>query len=170
MAAAPGEVLVIDNGGRTDEACIGDLTVLEVRAGGLAGIVLWGLHRDTPELREISFPVFSHGTTPAGPQRLDAREPEAFVSARFGSGEATAEDFVFADDDGAIFVPKAKLDEIVRTARQLWDTERRQALAVRTGLMLRDQLRMAEYLQKRAVDPTLTFRQHLREIRGAIEE
>ncbi|MBI2516825.1 MAG: RraA family protein [Opitutae bacterium] len=170
MAAAPGEVLVIDNGGRTDEACIGDLTVLEVRAGGLAGVVLWGLHRDTPELREIGLPVFSHGTTPAGPQRLDTREPEAFVSARFGGWQVTAEDFVFADDDGAIFVPKAKLDDIVRTARLLWDTERRQALAVRTGWMLREQLRLADYLEKRTANPSLTFRQHLRGIRGAIEE
>src|SRR5262247_827371 len=30
--AEPGDVLVIDNEGRTDEACIGDLTVLEAKA------------------------------------------------------------------------------------------------------------------------------------------
>lgn len=41
-SAGQGDVLVIDNGGRTDEACIGDLTVLEARACGLAGIVVWG--------------------------------------------------------------------------------------------------------------------------------
>ena len=28
-SAGPGDVLVIDNGGRTDEACIGDLVALE---------------------------------------------------------------------------------------------------------------------------------------------
>jgi regulator of RNase E activity RraA len=37
-----GDVLVIDNGGRTDEGCIGDLTVLEAQACGLGGIVVWG--------------------------------------------------------------------------------------------------------------------------------
>ena len=32
-----GDVLVIDNGGRLDEACVGDLAVLEARAAGVAG-------------------------------------------------------------------------------------------------------------------------------------
>ncbi|MGH6631016.1 MAG: RraA family protein [Burkholderiales bacterium] len=168
--ARPGEVLVIDNSGRTDEGCIGDLTVLEVQAGGLAGVLLWGLHRDTAELRGIGFPVFSYGTTPAGPQRLDLREPEVFESARFGSLRVTAADYVFADGDGALFVPQARLEEILATARTIWETERKQADAVRAGRLLREQLRLAEYLEKRRANPALTFRQHLREIRGAIEE
>ena len=67
QGAAPGEVLVVDNGGRLDEACVGDLVALEAQAAGLEGLVIWGLHRDTAEIRTIGLPVFSLGSNPNRP-------------------------------------------------------------------------------------------------------
>jgi regulator of RNase E activity RraA len=168
--AEAGDVLVIDNGGRTDEACIGDLVVLECQAAGLAAIVVWGCHRDTAELHEIGFPVFSYGRCPAGPIRLDPREPECLSSARFGSVEITGQDVVFADDDGALFVPASRAADVLAAAHTIWQTERRQAAAIRSGTTLRQQLRFDEYLARKAGDPSYTLRAHLRALGGAIEE
>jgi regulator of RNase E activity RraA len=169
-AAQPGDILVIDNQQRMDEGCIGDLTVLEAQACGLAGIILWGAHRDTAELHQIGFPVFSYGAYPAGPQRLDGRDPGALSSARFGDLTATREDVVFADADGVLFAPVEQATEIFSTAQGIWKKERQQAQEIRAGKKLREQLQFEEYLEKRSVDGTYTLRQHLRAIGGAIEE
>ena len=58
-SARPGDLLVIDNQGRLDEGCIGDLTALEARASGLAGIIVWGVHHDMADLHEIGFPIWT---------------------------------------------------------------------------------------------------------------
>jgi regulator of RNase E activity RraA len=166
----PGDVLVIDNGGRTDEGCIGDLTVLEARAAGLAGVLVWGLHRDTPELLRIGFPVFSYGAVPLGPRRLDPREAEALLSASCGEVTVGHGHCAFADDDGAVFTPLDQATEVLTAARSIFETERAQAEAIRRGETLRRQLRFAEYLERRSQDPSYSFRQHLRQIGGAIEE
>jgi regulator of RNase E activity RraA len=168
--AAPGDVLVVDNGGRLDEACVGDLTILEARASGLAGVVVWGAHRDTAELREIGFPVWSYATLPAGPRRLDPRDPDALERARFGDAWVGRDAHVFADADGVLFVPAARLDEIRAVARRIYQTERAQADRVRAGETLRAQLGFKAYLERRAADPGYTLRAHLRAHAGAIEE
>jgi regulator of RNase E activity RraA len=164
--AAPGDVLVIDNAGRRDEGCIGDLTALEAWHAKLAGIVVWGAHRDSAELRPIELAIFSYGRCPAGPRRLDARD-EAPVS--FGDAVVTRGDVVFADEDGVVFVAGDRVEEVLDLAASISPKERRQAEAIHGGVSLRAQLRFAEYLEKRSRDSSYTLRRHLVETGGAIE-
>lgn len=167
--AEPGDVLVVDNGGRLDESCVGDLAVLEAKAAGLDGVVIWGLHRDTADVRAIGLPVFSLGSLPTGPLRLDPRPAGALESARVGEWEVTRDDLVFGDDDGVLFVPLARASDVLGFAETIRDTERRQADRIRAGETLRDQLRFAEFLERRRERPDWTLRDHLRDIGGAIE-
>jgi 4-hydroxy-4-methyl-2-oxoglutarate aldolase len=168
--ASPGEVLVVDNSGRRDEACVGDLIALETKLAGLAGMVIWGLHRDTPELIEIGLPTFSLGECPTGPLRLDPREAGALVSARVGSWTVGTDDVAMGDANGVLFLPMARTEEIAMVARAIRDTERAQAEKMRHGTSLRAQLQFSDFLAWRSSNPAATLREHLRRIGRAIEE
>jgi len=168
--ARTGDELVVENGGRDDEACVGDLIVLEAQAAGLAGVVVWGLHRDTADIVAIGLPVFSLGALPTGPQRLDERSPDALASASLGQWVVTADDLIFGDDDGVIAVPADRVQPVMAIAGTIRTTEQGQASRINAGASLRAQLRFDDYLRRRETSPGLSLRDHLRTVGGAIEE
>lgn len=168
--ARPGDVLVVDNDGRMDEGCIGDLVTMEAQAAGLAAIAIFGCHRDTRILFDLRMPLWSFGSVPAGPARASVPPPRRVTRIGFAGLDVGEDDVVFLDDDGAVFVPAARLADVERVTREILATERGQADRVRGGRSLRDQLRFADYRGRLAREPTLTFREHLRGIGGAIEE
>lgn len=167
--AAAGSVLVVDNAGRLDESCVGDLMALEVHGAGLAGIVIWGLHRDTAEIVEIGMPVFSLGAIPTGPLSLDTRPPDALEVATVGGWTVGRDDVVLGDEDGVLFVPADRAEELFTIAETIRDTERRQAERIRRGDSLRSQVKFDAYLAARGKNPELGFREYLRGVGGAIE-
>ena len=162
--SSPGEVLVVDNGGRLDEACVGDLMALEVKMSGLSGIVIWGLHRDSAELREMDFPIFSLGALPARPRRSSPRDSESLQTARIGEWMVSTNDFVVGDDDGVLFVPGESLEAIGSLATGIRNSERSQTEEMHTGTTLRRHTKFSEFLRERSLKPNLTFQQHLHNI------
>jgi 4-hydroxy-4-methyl-2-oxoglutarate aldolase len=169
-ALPAGGIMVIDNGGRVDEACIGDLVVLEVKNAGLQAMVVWGLHRDTSGLLAIGLPVLSCGAFPAGPSRLDARQSAALVSARLGGFEVTRGDTAFVDQDGAVFIESEHVDAVVAAAKTIREREIQQTKAAIEGLSLREQFQFQKYLKQRDAVESYTFRQHISAISKSIEE
>lgn len=167
--AAPGDVLVIDNGGRLDQACIGDLIVLEAKKAGLSGIVVWGLHRDSSQLRDIGLPVWSMGATPAGPTKAEGG-PHLPATIPFGTFEVSTGDMVVADADGVMFVRSDEWSDVLATSLAIMETESAQASQMVAGKSLRDQVDFASYIAAVESGESLTFREHLRSRRAEIEE
>jgi regulator of RNase E activity RraA len=169
-AASAGDVLVIDNTGRHDEGCIGDLVAGEAFVAGLAGIVVWGAHRDSAAIAAIGIPVWSTGTCPAGPQEVRTRSPHALEAASLSHVTVTRDDYVFADVDGVVVVAEAELAGVIEAARDIASREQAQAdRLLKARERLWDQLQVAAYVQRRQAQPSYTFRQHLQSLGGAIE-
>lgn len=164
-----GDVLVIDNGGRRDEGCIGDLVVGEAFMSGMAGIICWGTHRDTAAIHAIGARVWSLGTCPNGPLELRKRSETALAAATIGSVTVTPDDYVFADDDGVVVVAAADLARVIETAKDIAGREGAQATRLLNGELLKSQFELQKYVTKRRSDPSYTFREHLKSFGGAIE-
>ena len=75
---------------------------------------------------------------------------------------------MLADDDGVLRVAEG-CDALLAEAAAIRSTEEAQAAAMRTGSSLREQLAFDSYLKDRAADPALSFRDHLKRVRGAVE-
>ncbi|MHB1260799.1 MAG: RraA family protein [Thermoplasmatota archaeon] len=170
QAAKPGQVLAIDNGGRLDEGCIGDLTTLEALHHGCVAILVDGAHRDTAALRTLGLPVWSRGASPFGPVAARPRAPDALRAATLGGHAVTTGDVVALDDDGAVFVPSAQAARVWDLARRIQSTEAEQARLAKTGQPLCEQFQVKAFLASRQSDASPGFRQHLRSIGKAIEE
>jgi len=168
--AAPGQVLCIDNGGRMDEGCIGDLTVLEAAHRKCAAVAVDGCHRDSAALRAMGMPVWSRGAFPAGPVAARPRATDALAAATMGGHRVTADDVVALDADGAVFVGASDAERVWDLARRIQSTEAEQAKLAAAGTPLGEQFQVAEFLRRRATEPGYGFRAHLRAIGKSIEE
>ena len=168
-ASQRGDVLVIDNGGRTDEGCIGDLVVGEAFMTGIAATICWGAHRDTGAVAAIGARVWSLGTCPNGPLELRRRTMTALTAASLGPVTVTPDDYVFADDDGVVVVAGENLDRVIETAKDIAAREGAQAVRLLKGELLRSQFDLDSYVTRRQADQNYTFREHLKAFGGAIE-
>lgn len=124
----------------------GGLMSTRARALGAAGVVLDGFHRDTREILQLGFPVFSHGSY-AQDQRLRGRVVDFRCAIEFENGaQVRPGDVIVGDIDGVLVIPGDHATEIVRLAlakvdgeagvrRMIEQGERTQAIFDRTGIM-----------------------------------
>ena len=101
--ARPGDIVVVDAGGSTSNAVLGDLISTKAKHRRIAGFVVDGLIRDLPSIRPLDFPVFARGTTPIGPLHRGPGEINYPICC--GGIVINPGDLIVADAAGIIVVP-----------------------------------------------------------------
>ncbi len=99
-----GRVIVVDGGGSTRRALLGDVLAAAAAQNGWAGLVIWGAVRDSRTLAEIDLGIMALATTP----RKCIRSAEGEVDAPITIEGTKVEpgDYIVADEDGVLVFPK----------------------------------------------------------------
>lgn len=146
--AQPGDVIVVEGKGDRSAALCGTIMTTQAQASGLAGFVVDAAVRDSDEIIESGFPVFSVGTNPNGPTKgLPGRVnwPVSLAGVTVNPG-----DLIVGDADGVVVVPRENVAEILVLAQQKVDAEARRIAEIKAGKLgapwLADALRAAGVL------------------------
>lgn len=130
--AAPGDVIVVDAGGSTMNAVLGDLVSSKARHRGVLGFVVDGLIRDVEAIREIpDFPVFARGISPIGPLHRGPGEVNFPISA--GGIVVHPGDVIVGDVNGVVVVPRTMAPDLLERLRLRKALEADYKEAVRRG-------------------------------------
>jgi 4-hydroxy-4-methyl-2-oxoglutarate aldolase len=129
--AQPGDVLVIDGKGDQTAALMGTIMMTACKQLGLAGVVIDGAVRDSLEIDEMDFPVFSFGTNPNGPTKNVAGRIGHPVSC--GGVTVRSGDLVVADADGVVVLERERVEGLLPLARRKVEDETARIAQIRQG-------------------------------------
>lgn len=143
----PGDVVVMGFSSATEDGMFGDLLATSFRARGGAGLVIDAGVRDTAELEQMKFPVWSKTVHAKG--TIKATVGSVNVPVICAGALVHPGDVIVADDDGVVVVLAAKAAEVAAAAQAREDKEaatRKRLAAGELGLDIygmRDKLKSA---------------------------
>ena len=133
----PGDVVVLDNNGRTDCTVWGDILTVTAKMKGVSGTVLDGVCRDLPTILKEKYPIFSRGRfMMTGKGRVMAEATQVTVS--IGNVQVKPADILVGDDSGVVVVPQEMAEQILEAAQQIEAAEDAIVDAIRSGLSIKE--------------------------------
>ncbi|MFC3944049.1 diguanylate cyclase [Pseudomonas gingeri NCPPB 3146 = LMG 5327] len=134
---AAGDIVVIDNGGRTDCTVWGDIMTQYAGTRGIAGTVIDGVCRDVNKALGDGYPIFSQGRfMRTGKDRVQVQSVNQPVS--IGSARVCDRDIVVADANGVVVVPRDRAAEVAACARRIETIEAEIRALIAQGKTLKE--------------------------------
>ena len=121
-----GDVIVVDAGGDLNTSVCGGLMGGLAQNRGIRGMIVDGAGRDTDELEEIDWPIWTRAITPRGTHTMfSERRVELSINVPIACGGVVVNpgDFIVADLMGVVVVPLESAEEVVRLAQEQADRE-----------------------------------------------
>lgn len=133
----PGEIAVVGTQKSVRNAPWGELLSTAARARGARGAIVDGLVRDVRKIEDIGFPVFAAGIKPV--DSMGRGVVTAYnVPVECGEVLVSPGDFVFADADGIVVVPRDIVKEVIALATDKVQRENNSRRELLEGNYLRD--------------------------------
>jgi 4-hydroxy-4-methyl-2-oxoglutarate aldolase len=133
----PGQVAVLDNGGREDCTVWGDILTQFAHTRELGGTVIDGPCRDVHLCLELGYPIYSRSySMKTGKDRVEVYAKQVPVS--IGDAKVCPGDLLVGDADGVVVLPQGREDEILDVAESIFKAEEAIRKLVAAGASITD--------------------------------
>lgn len=116
-----GSVLVIDAGGYTGGGHIGEIMCFACMQRGVQGLVIDGTCRDSDDIQELGFPVFSRGFNPNGTVKETVGQTNIPIIC--GGISVRTGDLVIGNRDGVVVIAQEQVEAVLERAEAIAQKE-----------------------------------------------
>ena len=131
-AAARGDIIVIDNGGRLDASCWGGILANGAKMKGVSGIVVDGAIRDLDDIIQADLPAYARGTV-VSTARGRIMEESTNAMIQFCGVQVRPGDVILADRSGVVVIPQESLDDVLAKAEDFFAKEEAMVAEILAG-------------------------------------
>ena len=127
-----GDIIVATVGGEYDYGYWGDLMATQAKAKKLGGLAIDGCIRDSEEIIEMGFPIFSRGLAIRGTVKASLGLINYPIN--FGGTVVNPGDLILGDDDGIVVVKFQNCKEVLAKSQERIQKEKIKAKALISGI------------------------------------